>query len=64
MAPGLLGEHHPDELEDPRRGQVLLAYLHPDRAPLSMTDEVSVRALVRRHLVPALSLPSTSPTTR
>jgi AcrR family transcriptional regulator len=40
--------------------RVLLAYLHPDRAPLSMTDDESVRVLVRRHLIPALSLPSTS----
>jgi AcrR family transcriptional regulator len=44
--------------------RVLLAYLHPDRAPLSMTDDAAVRTLVRRHLIPALSLPSTSPTTR
>ncbi len=41
--------------------RVLLAYLHPDRAPLSMTDDESVRVLVRRHVIPALSLPSTSP---
>jgi AcrR family transcriptional regulator len=44
--------------------RVLLAYLHPDRAPLSMTDDAAVRALVQRHLIPALSLPSTSKATR
>ena len=33
--------------------RVLLAYLHPDRAPFSMTDEAAARALVRRHIVPA-----------
>ena len=33
--------------------RVLLAYLHPDRAPFSMTDEDAARALVRRHIVPA-----------
>ena len=42
--------------------RVLLAYLHPDRSPLSMTDDESVRALVRRHVIPAVSLHSTSPT--
>ena len=42
--------------------RVLLAYLHPDRAPLSMTDDESVRALVRRHVIPAVSPHSTSPT--
>ena len=41
--------------------RVLLAYLHPDRAPLSMTDDESVRVLVRRHVIPAVSLHSTSP---
>ena len=35
--------------------RVLLAYLHPDRAPLSMTDDASVRTLVRRHVIPAVS---------
>ena len=35
--------------------RVLLAYLHPDRAALSMTDESDVRVLVRRHVIPALS---------
>ena len=35
--------------------RVLLAYLHPDRAPFSMTDEAATRALVRRHIVPAFS---------
>ena len=35
--------------------RVLLAYLHPDRAPFSMTDEAAARALVRRHIVPAFS---------
>jgi AcrR family transcriptional regulator len=35
--------------------RVLLAYLHPDRAPLSMTDDESVRVLVRRHVIPAVS---------
>ncbi len=33
--------------------RVLLAYLHPDRAPFSMTDEDAARALVRRHIIPA-----------
>ena len=33
--------------------RVLLAYLHPDRAPFSMTDEAAANALVRRHIVPA-----------
>ena len=33
--------------------RVLLAYLHPDRAPFSMTDEDAARSLVRRHIVPA-----------
>ena len=42
--------------------RVLLAYLHPDRTPLSMTDDESVRALVRRHVLPALSPQPTSPT--
>jgi AcrR family transcriptional regulator len=42
--------------------RVLLAYLHPDRAPLSMTDAAAVRALVRRHVVPAVSPRATSPT--
>jgi AcrR family transcriptional regulator len=41
--------------------RVLLAYLHPDRAPLSMTDEDAVRDLVRRHVIPAVSPLSTSP---
>jgi AcrR family transcriptional regulator len=44
--------------------RVLLAYLHPERTPLSMTDDVAVRALVRRHLIPALSLPTTINATR
>ncbi|MEO6467868.1 MAG: helix-turn-helix domain-containing protein [Acidimicrobiia bacterium] len=35
--------------------RVLLAYLHPDRAPFSMTDEGAARALVRRHIVPAFT---------
>ena len=35
--------------------RVLLAYLHPDLAPFSMTGEVAARALVRRHIVPAFS---------
>ncbi len=35
--------------------RVLLAYLHPDGAPFSMTDEAAARALVRRHIVPAFS---------
>jgi AcrR family transcriptional regulator len=35
--------------------RVLLAYLHPDRAPIVVTDEAAARALVRRHVVPALS---------
>jgi AcrR family transcriptional regulator len=43
--------------------RVLLAYLHPERAPLSMTDDASVRALVRRHVIPAVS-PQTTSTTR
>lgn len=34
--------------------RVLLAYLHPDRAPFAMTDESRVRELVARHVVPAL----------
>lgn len=42
--------------------RVLLAYLHPDRTPLSMTDAEAVRALVRRHVIPAVSEYSTSPT--
>ena len=41
--------------------RVLLAYLHPDRAPLSMTDDDAVRALVRRHVMPAVSPHSTIP---
>ena len=41
--------------------RVLLAYLHPDRAPHSMTDEASVRALVRRHVIPAMTPHPTSP---
>jgi AcrR family transcriptional regulator len=35
--------------------RVLLAYLHPDRAPFVMTDPEAARALVRRHVVPAFS---------
>ncbi len=35
--------------------RVLLAYLHPDRAPMGLTDEVATRRLVRQHVVPALS---------
>ncbi|MBK5287523.1 MAG: TetR/AcrR family transcriptional regulator [Acidimicrobiia bacterium] len=35
--------------------RVLLAYLHPDRAPFAMTDDDAARALVRRHVIPALS---------
>jgi AcrR family transcriptional regulator len=42
--------------------RVLLAYLHPDRAPTSMTDEDAVRALVRAHVIPAVSPHSISPT--
>jgi TetR/AcrR family transcriptional repressor of uid operon len=42
--------------------RVLLAYLHPERSPLSMIDDDSVRALVRRHVVPAVSPHSISPT--
>ena len=41
--------------------RVLLAYLHPDRTPLSMTDDESVRTLVRRHVIPAVSEYSNSP---
>jgi AcrR family transcriptional regulator len=41
--------------------RVLLAYLHPDRAPLSMTDEASVRALVRGHVIPAVTPHTTTP---
>jgi AcrR family transcriptional regulator len=41
--------------------RVLLAYLHPDRAPMSTTDEDAVRALVRAHVIPAVSPHSTSP---
>lgn len=37
--------------------RVLLAYLHPDRARFSMTDEGAARALVRRHIVPAFPPP-------
>ncbi len=33
--------------------RVLLAYLHPDRAPFVMTDPAAARALVRRHVIPA-----------
>jgi AcrR family transcriptional regulator len=43
--------------------RVLLAYLHPERAPLSMTDEADVRALVRRHLMPVLT-PQTASNSR
>ncbi len=43
--------------------RVLLAYLHPERAPLSMTDVADVRALVRRHVIPVLT-PQTTSTTR
>jgi AcrR family transcriptional regulator len=35
--------------------RVLLAYLHPDRTPILLTDEPAARRLVRRHVVPALS---------
>ncbi len=42
--------------------RVLLAYLHPERAPLSMTDDADVRTLVRRHVIPALTLPTASTT--
>jgi len=42
--------------------RVLLAYLHPDRAPTSMTDEDAVRVLVRAHVIPAVSPHSISPT--
>ena len=35
--------------------RVLLAYLHPDRTPFSMTDAAAARALVRRHVIPAYS---------
>ena len=39
--------------------RVLLAYLHPDRAPFVMTDPAAARTLVRRHVVPAFpSLPT------
>ena len=43
--------------------RVLLAYLHPERAPLSMTDVADVRTLVRRHVIPVLT-PQTTSTTR
>jgi Transcriptional regulator len=33
--------------------RVLLAYLHPDRAPFTMTDEPTARALVQRYVIPA-----------
>ena len=33
--------------------RVLLAYLHPDRAPFAMTEPAAARALVRRHVIPA-----------
>ena len=33
--------------------RVLLAYLHPDRAPFVMTDPAAARTLVRRHVLPA-----------
>ncbi len=33
--------------------RVLLAYLHPDRAPFVMTDPDAARTLVRRHVIPA-----------
>jgi AcrR family transcriptional regulator len=35
--------------------RVLLAYLHPDRGAIAMTDERSVRALVRAHVIPAIA---------
>ena len=40
--------------------RVLLAYLHPDRAPFVMTDPAAALALVRRHVIPAF--PPTPPT--
>lgn len=41
--------------------RVLLAYLHPDRAPLTMTDPTEARSLIRRHVMPAFGLvPSNS----
>ncbi len=43
--------------------RVLFAYLHPDRAPFAMTDESAARALVRRHVIPALA-PITTPSAR
>jgi AcrR family transcriptional regulator len=42
--------------------RVLLAYLHPDRSAVSMTDRAAVRALVRRHVIPAVSPRSVVPT--
>ena len=42
--------------------RVLLAYLHPDRAPFSMADETAARALVRRHVIPAFPVPTPVPT--
>ncbi|MGZ4677452.1 MAG: TetR/AcrR family transcriptional regulator [Acidimicrobiia bacterium] len=42
--------------------RVFLAYLHPDRAAMLMTDDATVRALVRRHVIPALSPRIPSPT--
>lgn len=44
--------------------RVLLAYLHPDRDAGSMTDEDAVRALVRRHVIPAIAPRSTDTTER
>lgn len=44
--------------------RVLLAYLHPDRDAASMTDDAEVRALVRRHVIPAIAPRSTDTTTR
>lgn len=44
--------------------RVLLAYLHPDRDTDSMTDAAAVRALVRRHVIPAIAPRPTTITER
>jgi AcrR family transcriptional regulator len=41
--------------------RVLLAYLHPDRDTDVMTDESAMRALVGRHVIPALAPPTIGP---
>lgn len=38
--------------------RVLLAYLHPGGAPISMADDASVRALVHQYVLPACTSPS------